>query len=26
MYGEVNLTAGDPDKPIAHVTSTYMLL
>jgi uncharacterized protein (TIGR00369 family) len=26
MYGEVNLTAGDPDKPIAHITSTYMLL
>ena len=26
MYGEVNLTAGAPDKPIAHVTSTYMLL
>lgn len=26
MYGEVNLHAGDPDKPIAHVTSTYMLL
>ncbi len=26
MYGEVTLTAGDPDKPVAHVTSTYMLL
>ncbi len=26
MYGEVNLTAGDPNKPIAHVTSSYMLL
>jgi len=23
MYGEVNLTAGDPDKPIAHFTSSY---
>lgn len=26
MYGEVNLTAGDANKPVAHVTSTYMLL
>lgn len=29
MYGEVTLFAGDPgdpDKPVAHVTSTYMLL
>lgn len=26
MYGEVHLHAGNPDKPIAHVTSTYMLL
>ena len=26
MYGEVTLTAGNPDKPVAHATSTYMLL
>jgi uncharacterized protein (TIGR00369 family) len=26
MYGEVTLHTGTPDKPIAHVTSTYMLL
>ncbi len=26
MYGEVHLHAGNLDKPIAHVTSTYMLL
>ena len=26
MYGAVNLFAGDPGKPVAHVTSTYMLL
>ncbi len=26
MYGEVNLFAGDAEKPVAHVTSTYMLL
>ncbi|MBT3533646.1 MAG: PaaI family thioesterase [Rhodospirillaceae bacterium] len=26
MYGEVNLFAGDATKPVAHVTSTYMLL
>jgi uncharacterized protein (TIGR00369 family) len=26
VYGEVNLHAGNPDKPMAHVTSTYMLL
>ena len=26
MYGEVNLFAGDPNKPVSHVTSTYMLL
>ncbi|MDP6428263.1 MAG: PaaI family thioesterase [Rhodospirillales bacterium] len=26
MYGEVNLHTGLPEKSIAHVTSTYMLL
>ena len=26
VYGEVNLHTGQSDKPIAHVTSTYMLL
>jgi uncharacterized protein (TIGR00369 family) len=26
MYGEVTLHAGDPAKPVAHITSTYMLL
>ncbi len=26
MYGEVGLHTGQPDKPVAHVTSTYMLL
>ncbi len=26
MYGEVNLHVGDKNKPIGHVTSSYMLL
>jgi len=26
MYGEVTIHAGDPAKPVAHATSTYMLL
>lgn len=26
VYGEVTLHTGQPDKPTAHVTSTYMLL
>lgn len=26
IYGDVTLHTGQPDKPIAHVTSTYMLL
>jgi len=26
VYGEVNLYTERPDKPIAHITSTYMLL
>lgn len=26
MYGEVNLFAGDMNKPIAHATSSYMML
>jgi len=26
VYGEVNLYTDAPDKPVAHVTSTYMLL
>ncbi len=26
IYGEVTLHTGQPEKPIAHVTSTYMLL
>ena len=26
MYGEVTLTADDAEKPVAHITSTYMLL
>ncbi len=26
VYGEVNLYTDDPDKPVAHVTSTNMLL
>ena len=26
IYGEVNLHTGQPEKPSAHVTSTYMLL
>jgi len=26
IYGEVNLHGGDAAKPVAHVTSTYMLL
>ncbi len=26
VYGEVNLYTGDPDNPVAHVTSTNMLL
>jgi uncharacterized protein (TIGR00369 family) len=26
VYGEVNLHVGDPDKPVAHVTSVNMLL
>ncbi|MDP6172823.1 MAG: PaaI family thioesterase [Rhodospirillales bacterium] len=26
IYGEVALHTGQPDKPVAHVTSTYMLL
>ncbi len=26
VYGEVTLHTGTPEKPIAHVTSTYMLL
>lgn len=26
MYGEVNLHTGNPDKPVCHVTSNYMLL
>jgi uncharacterized protein (TIGR00369 family) len=26
VYGEVNLYTGDPDKPVAHITSTNMLL
>ncbi len=26
LYGEVNLHTGVPEKPIAHATSTYMLL
>ena len=26
VYGEINLYTGDPDKPVAHVTNTNMLL
>ncbi|MFT5349726.1 MAG: hypothetical protein ACI909_003926 [Planctomycetota bacterium] len=26
VYGEVNIYTDNPDKPVAHVTSTYMLL
>jgi len=26
VYGEVSLYAGAPEKPVAHVTSTYLLL
>ena len=26
MYGEVNLHTGNADKPVGHVTSSYMLL
>jgi uncharacterized protein (TIGR00369 family) len=26
VYGEVTLYTGTPEKPVAHVTSTYMLL
>jgi acyl-coenzyme A thioesterase PaaI-like protein len=26
VYGEVTLHAGQPEKPVAHITSTYMLL
>ncbi len=26
VYGEVNIYTDSPDKPVAHVTSTYMLL
>jgi len=25
-YGEISLHAGDPDRPVAHAVSTYMLL
>ncbi len=26
VYGEVNIYTDSPDKPVAHITSTYMLL
>lgn len=26
VYGEINLYSDSPDKPVSHITSTYMLL
>lgn len=26
VYGEINIYTDSPDKPVAHITSTYMLL